>query len=248
MSINILGSLSLLMGALSLSACGTQPPKCSDNSTLSLVKEIIFEHFDGVVELSKEKILANMTFSHPRAAAYEEKIKKYSCEANLTVGEKYEVPITYESQLDDNDQHLVTVGAISQAGLSAIHMGLIFAAAEHATSKNAKTDGIEATMQSQATGTPSENPAFSLTLPNIEPSEPYGSVRQKMLSAGWNPFHAEDADTCGDEDPRCQGRPEMATCAGTGMANCRFLWKKNEKIVGICTVGEEEAVFDNYCD
>jgi hypothetical protein len=47
-------------------------------------------------------------------------------------------------------------------------------------------------------------------------------------------------------DSRCQGRPEMEACAGTGMANCKFLWKKEGKITAICTVGED-AVYDNVC-
>ncbi|MBL1458645.1 MAG: hypothetical protein COA34_012445 [Methylophaga sp.] len=84
-------------------------------------------------------------------------------------------------------------------------------------------------------------------LPNFDENEPYSSVRLKMLEAGWEPFHAQDADNCTEGDIRCEGRPEMQVCAGTGMANCKFLWKKEENMTAICTVGEV-AVFDSVCD
>lgn len=89
--------------------------------------------------------------------------------------------------------------------------------------------------------------AFAQTaaLPRFKKNEGYKSVRVKMLKAGWKPFHAEDADVCGEGDERCQGRPEMQSCAGTGLANCRFLWKRKGKTAVIFTVGED-AVYDSY--
>ncbi|WP_292758378.1 hypothetical protein [Methylophaga sp. UBA2689] len=84
-------------------------------------------------------------------------------------------------------------------------------------------------------------------LPNFDENERYSSVRLKMLEAGWEPFLAKEADTCTEGDLRCEGRPEMQVCAGTGKANCKFLWKKEENMTAICTVGEV-AVFDSVCD
>ncbi|EIL97930.1 GYF domain-containing protein [Rhodanobacter thiooxydans] len=84
-------------------------------------------------------------------------------------------------------------------------------------------------------------------VPQFQKDEPYGDVRTKLLAAGWQPFHANDADTCESGDPRCEGRPEMESCAGTGLANCKFLWKKQSQVLAICTVGEENAVFDGIC-
>ncbi|MFO1372012.1 MAG: hypothetical protein U1F42_06330 [Candidatus Competibacteraceae bacterium] len=84
-------------------------------------------------------------------------------------------------------------------------------------------------------------------LPHFKKNESYASVRAKMIKAGWKPFHSKNADTCSKGDSRCEGRPEMAACAGTGMANCKFLWKKNGKITAICTVGEENATYDGIC-
>lgn len=89
--------------------------------------------------------------------------------------------------------------------------------------------------------------AQSTELPRFKNGEPYSKVRTKMLSAGWKPYHSKDADQCTGDDKRCKGRPEMVSCAGSGMANCKFLWKRNKKTIAICTV-EEDAVFDDFCD
>lgn len=84
-------------------------------------------------------------------------------------------------------------------------------------------------------------------VPQFQKDEPYADIRTKLIAAGWQPFHANDADACEEGDPRCEGRPEMDSCAGTGLANCKFLWKKQSQTLAICTVGEENAVFDNVC-
>lgn len=91
-------------------------------------------------------------------------------------------------------------------------------------------------------------PAFSkaTNLPHFKKNEDYASVRIKMIKAGWEPFHSENADVCSEDDLRCKDRPEMEACAGTGMANCKFLWKKNGKTTAICTVGED-ATYDSIC-
>ncbi len=86
------------------------------------------------------------------------------------------------------------------------------------------------------------------SVPPLKKGESYATVRIKMLKAGWEPYHAPDAEPCMDGDLRCQGRPEMESCAGTGLANCKFLWKKQQKIVGICTVGESNNKFSNMCN
>lgn len=85
--------------------------------------------------------------------------------------------------------------------------------------------------------------AKSEKLPLFAENEPYSSVRNKMLQAGWQPYHAPDAGTCYKEDERCQGRPEMETCTGTGLGNCRFLWIKDGEKASISTIGDN-AIFD----
>jgi hypothetical protein len=82
--------------------------------------------------------------------------------------------------------------------------------------------------------------------PSFKKGEPYKVVRDKMVQLGWKPFHSESADECTKGDIRCEGRPEMEACAGTGMANCKFLWVKESKKIAICTIGEN-ASFDAVC-
>lgn len=82
-------------------------------------------------------------------------------------------------------------------------------------------------------------------MPVFIEGQTYASVRKKMLKSGWKPFRAPDADKCGSGDARCKGKPEMQSCAGTGMANCKFLWKRKGKTVAIFTVGED-AEYQSY--
>jgi hypothetical protein len=93
-------------------------------------------------------------------------------------------------------------------------------------------------------------PQFSYSQPSDIPKftkhESYSSVREKMIKAGWKLYVSDDADTCLKGDSRCEGRPEMLACAGTGMANCKFAWEKQENIIAICTVGED-AEFESIC-
>lgn len=83
-------------------------------------------------------------------------------------------------------------------------------------------------------------------LPRLKKGEAYRSVRTKMLRAGWKPYHAPRADKCMAGDKRCQGRPEMEACSGTGVAACRFLWKRRGKTVAILTEGEDVAYYNGY--
>lgn len=89
---------------------------------------------------------------------------------------------------------------------------------------------------------------FSQTtgLPRLRKGETYKSVRTKLLKAGWKPYHDPNADKCEQGDNRCKGRPEMQFCSGTGVAACRFLWKRKGKTVAIFTAGEDEAIYNGY--
>lgn len=82
-------------------------------------------------------------------------------------------------------------------------------------------------------------------LPRFGKNESYSKVRVKLLKAGWKPFRSPDADECSDGDRRCAGRPEMQSCAGTGLAPCRFLWKRRGKTVVIFTAGEN-TIYNGY--
>ncbi|NJM52456.1 MAG: hypothetical protein HC846_03105 [Blastocatellia bacterium] len=64
-----------------------------------------------------------------------------------------------------------------------------------------------------------------------------------MIKAGWTPFKSKDADECRGDDERCKDFPEMEACAGTGLGNCRYLWKKGGRTLAIFTIGDS-PVYD----
>lgn len=101
-----------------------EPPKCSDKNTLSTVLEIILENIGAGKLSGDEKVTNALLFEVPHATSYDEKIKKYSCEAVIISGGKYKIPVRYDSQLDDNDQHLVFVKQMSRTELEPLVFGL----------------------------------------------------------------------------------------------------------------------------
>jgi hypothetical protein len=126
-----------------LTGCAKEPPKCSDEETYSLVRSIILDQIGGSEGLTEKEIQDNLKIEFARASAFDENIKKYSCEAKLISGGGfYEVPITYETQLDDNGQHIVTVGGIAMGDLIGVKSGLV--------------QGIQ---KARATSQPAENSA-----------------------------------------------------------------------------------------
>lgn len=85
--------------------------------------------------------------------------------------------------------------------------------------------------------------ASELQVPTFKEFEPYAVVREKLVAQGWIPFKAPDADQCDTGDTRCEGRPEMKSCSGTGAASCVFSWRRGDQRLEVITVGEEEARF-----
>lgn len=106
-----------------LIGCSKEPPKCSDESTIKLVRQIILEKI-GAEGLTEKEIQETIKIEYPRAAALDKNIKKYSCEAKLVAGGKYELPISYESQLDDKSQHIVSLAGISSGDLQMVALAI----------------------------------------------------------------------------------------------------------------------------
>lgn len=230
----------VLVVAFSLTACSKTPPKCGDENTITTLKKIISSQIDGLDKIDPSVVNSAFVISMPRAESYDENIKKYSCLATVVSGDAYEVPVSFSTQIDDKGQPLVFVSGISEAGLFAIKLGLIKASEQFENKKPADSSG------NSGVGAQSIENINPDGIPSFNSGEPYAAVREKLIGSGWNPFHAEGADVCQEGDARCENRPEMDSCAGGGMANCRFLWEKSQKIIGICTVGEA-PVFSNFC-
>jgi hypothetical protein len=85
-------------------------------------------------------------------------------------------------------------------------------------------------------------------VPPFARDESYAQVREVLLRDGWQPVISKDADKCMEGDTRCEGRPEMETCSGTGLAMCRFAWHRDGQRLTICTAGEESASFHSVCE
>lgn len=104
--------------------CSLTPPKCSDEETFSLIRQIIIDQLGGPGDASEKEINDSIRIEYPRASAFDEKIKKYSCEARLIAGESVQLAISYESQLDDKNQHLVYLGGIARGDLIQLHRAI----------------------------------------------------------------------------------------------------------------------------
>ena len=90
---------------------------------------------------------------------------------------------------------------------------------------------------------PAKLSAANSELPSFNTGDGYAQIRKQLLADGWKPFHAAEADTCSAGDTRCEGRPEMQACTGTGLGNCKFLWKKGSTLIGINTIGDGDPSF-----
>ncbi len=85
-------------------------------------------------------------------------------------------------------------------------------------------------------------------IPPFARNESYAQVRVVLMRDGWQPVVSKEADQCMEGDTRCEGRPEMQTCSGSGLAMCRFRWQRDGQQLTICTAGEEQAMFHSICE
>ena len=84
---------------------------------------------------------------------------------------------------------------------------------------------------------PSRSKTASATQPVLKKFTPYWAARGRLLLSGWDPVtDNKSADRCEKGVSRCEGKPEMQSCAGTAEANCVFLWKKNGRVREISTI------------
>lgn len=74
------------------------------------------------------------------------------------------------------------------------------------------------------------------TQPILKKFTPYSVARERLLKSGWQPVINAGADPCEKGDERCEGKPEMQSCAGVAEANCVFLWKKNGRVREISAI------------
>ena len=152
-----------------LFGCSKQAPKCSDDETIKLARKIIYDQIGGTEGLTEKEIQENMKFELPRASAIDEKVKKCNCEAKLIAGNTYQLPIIYESQLDDKGQHIVSVGGILRGDLLAIHNALKDSISKSRASKNeaAPAQEIPVTQATSAIPAAQQDQSSSVEQSNI---------------------------------------------------------------------------------
>jgi len=83
--------------------------------------------------------------------------------------------------------------------------------------------------------------------PRLAKASPYAKARETLLAAGWEPVVSADADPCEAGDGRCEGRPEMESCAGTGEGNCLFVWRKGKAVIAVTTYDDPPKVASVSC-
>jgi colicin import membrane protein len=108
----------------SISKIFTGVPKCSDERTLDLVREIILDHQknEKIAAAPKTFIANALAFEYPRASKFDSSISKYDCEVKLVVqgDQNLAFNLEYTTQLDDSSQQLVSVSNLTEADINAI--------------------------------------------------------------------------------------------------------------------------------
>jgi uncharacterized protein YecT (DUF1311 family) len=104
----------IAFSCLALTGCINEIPKCSDERTIILLKDALTE------TLGIENLKDNIVISDMRPTGLNKSIKKYSCEAtlrNLTSGnqQQFASPIKYESQVNDDGEHLVLIANLDSS-------------------------------------------------------------------------------------------------------------------------------------
>ena len=84
--------------------------------------------------------------------------------------------------------------------------------------------------------------AMAQRLPTLARGMPYAEAREVLRRDGWQPVTMPDADRCAPGDTRCEGRPEMMECAGTGLGECNFSWLRQGIAVVVSTTGTPPVI------
>lgn len=115
-----------------IAGCSQEPPKCSDPETFAVIRQIIVENLGPdhpVAKLGAAAIEKLIVIQNARASSYDEKVKKFTCDALLVgqgqVGDQpLQINIKYESQLDDSKNHLVSINNLSTGSLILLYANL----------------------------------------------------------------------------------------------------------------------------
>jgi hypothetical protein len=90
------------------------------------------------------------------------------------------------------------------------------------------------------------------SLPRFSKGTPYAEARQSLKALNYRPNVLPDADAVsrarcagGSDDMRCF--PEMIACAGTGLGQCVYSWRRGEALIDVFTTNEMPLVEGVKC-
>ena len=106
-------AFAMLVFAATVTGCASDAPKCSDSATLTLVRKLFAVNTGSNFKPTEAELAQVLRIDAPRAAAYDENIKKYTCEATVIVDDRVKMPIRYESQQEDKADHIVALQKFS---------------------------------------------------------------------------------------------------------------------------------------
>jgi hypothetical protein len=155
-------------------------PTCSDETTFTLVRQILSDNIvDADHQLSPEELKKRLTFTLPHATKLEENIRKYTCEATLTARSEssvHKMSLVYESQLDDNHNHLVQITNLTNGDVDAMKSIL--------TANTSNSNLSATTAQDEEVGSTQKNNTSNSSLSeeeafNLATSQTCGEVADK---------------------------------------------------------------------
>lgn len=221
-----------------LCACSGPPPKCSDDASLSLVRDIIIEQLGGDFgKLTAAQRKTAMQLTNARAASYDEKVKLYQCEASLAIDFKsqglvYGSNIAFQSQLDDKGKHLVVVQGLRRGDLMQMAMALretVDQAMSEATPKNpvAAPQAPVATMAPPTSTPPSDSAPAAAAATTAATSSAAVSVAAPIAPASEPPLASAKPADYQDANPtfapsfdcaKASTGPERLICSSAPLA------------------------------
>jgi len=77
------------------------------------------------------------------------------------------------------------------------------------------------------------------TLPTLKKGSLYANARAVLAKQGYSPVRSDGSGCRFGREDVCKAYPEAETCAGTGLGNCLFVWRRGKQVIEVMTIGEE---------
>jgi hypothetical protein len=117
---NLGPAIEALILVVLLAGCSKEPPLCSDESSLNSLRALISEELKSNLTLTPQDLIENLRFDLPLATAYDENIKKRTCQLKLAAGTDFSTNLSYSFQIDDKGAVIVGFFGMSRLELYSI--------------------------------------------------------------------------------------------------------------------------------